>query len=80
MTIVKQVVEVGGDKLRQLVVGAVDDVGATLNATLDAMALGTSEAPAVTATPRQGGRCECSSEGAGEEHHERHCERARSGT
>ena len=38
MTIVKQVVEVGGGKLKQLVVGAVDDVGATLNATLDAMA------------------------------------------
>jgi hypothetical protein len=32
VTIVKQVVEVGGGKLKQLVVGAVDDVGATQTA------------------------------------------------
>ena len=38
MTIVKQVVEVGGGKLKQLVAGTVDDGGATLNATLDAIA------------------------------------------
>ena len=38
MTIVKQVVEVGGGKLKQLVVDAVDDVGATLDAALDVMA------------------------------------------